>query len=288
MYNSIIQAECVTLKELNHLFIDLEYKKVLNKNLNLYRSRSYNQKNKKYLQYDEVKEALKLMDKSKLKYIYLVGKDPLTHSDFNQILRLSLTYAPVTIYSDGNCINDKKARFLKRVEDEGTNEIIFKIFINHYDEKINDERATRGSYRKAIHAINSLNKYGFNPILAILKSKEDNETELKEGFKELGKKFKFETEEINFCIIPQVKSNNTEEPTQPENTNYENIELDCKSSRLLTKNGVYTCPILANDYRGRSGANLKDFSKKCYLETAECRQCIAHATNIFTNNWITD
>ena len=63
MNNSIIQAQCVNLKELNHLFIDLEYTKTQNKNFNVYRSRSFNQKNKKYLQLDEIKDALKQVDK---------------------------------------------------------------------------------------------------------------------------------------------------------------------------------------------------------------------------------
>lgn len=285
MYNSIVQAECVNLGELNHLFIDLEYNKILNKNLNLYRSRSFNQKNKKYLQYDEVKDALKSMDRSNLKFIYLVGKDPLAHSDFNQILRLCLNYTSVTIYSDGNCINDKKARFLKRVEDEGTNEIIFKIFINHYDEKENDLRSSRGSFRKAIHAVCSLNKYGFNPILAIKKGKEDDEQDLLAGFKELGAKFKFETEDINLCIVPNIQKSSESDTIIQSEFDIENISLDCKSSRLLTKNGVYNCPILTNDYRGRSGSNLNDYSKKCYLETYECQQCIMHGKNIYTNSW---
>ena len=110
MNNSIIQAQCVNLKELNHLFIDLEYTKTQNKNFNVYRSRSFNQKNKKYLQLDEIKDALKQVDKSKLKYIYLTGKNSMTHPEFNHILRLCLTYCSVTIFSDGSCINDKKSR----------------------------------------------------------------------------------------------------------------------------------------------------------------------------------
>lgn len=285
MYNSIVQAECVNLEELNNLFIDLEYNKILNKNLNLYRSRSFNQKNKKYLQFDEVKESLKTMDRSHLRYIYLVGKDPLAHSDFNQILRLCLNFAAVTIYTDGNCINDKKARFLKRVEDEGSNEIVFKIFINHFEEKENDARSTRGSFRKAIHSIISLNKYGFNPILAITKKNEDNEAELIEGFKELGKKFRFETEDINLCIIPPIEKSGTSSCILPNNQDKQKLQTDCMNSRLFTKNGVYNCPVLANDYRGRSGANLKDFSRKCYLESYECQQCIMHGKNIYSNSW---
>lgn len=285
MYNSIVQAQCVNLEKFNHLFIDLEYNKIMNKNLNLYRSRSFNQKNKKYLQFDEVKESLKSMDRKDLKFIYLVGKDPLAHSDFNQILRLCLNYASVTIYSDGNCINDKKARFLKRVEDEGTNEIIFKIFLNHYDEKENDSRSSRGSFRKAVHAICSLTKYGFNPILTITKRKDDDKNELISGFQELGLKFKFETDDINLCIIPEIEKTSACDSSVNTPDVINELELDCRCGRLLTKNGVYNCPILTNDYRGRSGTNLNDFSKKCYLETYECQQCLNHGKNIYTNSW---
>ena len=285
MNNSIIQAECVNLGELNHLFIDLEYSKPQNKSFNVYRSRSFNQKNKKYLQIDEIKDALKQIDKTKLKYIYLTGKNSMSHPEFNHILRLCLSVSSVTIFSDGSCINDKKSRFLKRVEEEGTNEIVFKIEFRHYDEKTNDEIAGRGAFRKALHAVTSLNKYGFNPIL-VIKSNPENTEQLKDGFIELGKKFKFETEDINFCFIPDIKTlknmKNSEEINIAENKEY---DLDCMSSRLLTKSGVYNCPLLINDYRGRSGASLNDFSHKCYLETDECIHCKAFGKKIYTNSW---
>ena len=281
MYNSIVQAQCVTLRELNHLFLNLEYNKSVSKNISVYRSRSFNHKNKNYLQTDDIKEALKGLDRNVLKYIYITGKECISHPDFNSILRLCLQYTPVTIYSDGSNLNDKKARFLKRVEDEGTNEIIFKIFINHFDEKINDEKAGRGAFRKALHAVTSLNKYGFNPILVIKNSTNTEESELIDGFRELGKKFKFDTEDINLQLIPDLK---TEIPASVSTS--VDFEPDCMTGRLLTKNGVYTCPVLANDYRGRSGSNITNFSKKCYLETSECQHCRAFGKKLFTNNWV--
>ncbi len=284
MNNSIIQAQCVNLKELNHLFIDLEYVKDQTKNFNVYRSRSFNQKNKKYLQLEEIKDALSKADKSHLKYIYLLGKNSMSHPEFNHILRLCLSYCSVTIFSDGSCINDKKSRFLKRVEEEGSNEIIFKIMINHYDEKTNDEISGRGSFRKAIHAITSLNKYGFNPIL-VIKSAPSKIDDFKEGFSELGKKFRFETEDINFSFILQ------EDVEDNELSNKMHIpacdwDLDCMYSRLLTKSGVYNCAALINDYRARSGASLADFSDKCYLETEKCSQCKMFGQKMFCNSWV--
>lgn len=280
MYNSIIQAQCVCLNSLEHLFIDLEYVKEQNKNFSVYRSRSFNQKNKKYLQLDEIRAALVALDKKSLKYLYLVGNNAMFHPEFNHILRLCLNVSSVTIFSDGTCINDKKARFLKRVEEEGQNEIIFKIFLNHYDEKTNDSIAGRGSFRKAIHCITALNKYGFNPILVIKTN--ENKEDMKAGFIELGKKFKFETDDINFSFIP-------DEITFEQNGSVEAIssivDYDCMHSRILAKSGVYTCPMLLNDYRGRSGASLKDFSNKCYLETEKCSLCKVSGNSLYINNW---
>lgn len=284
MNNSIIQAQCVNLKELNHLFIDLEYVKDQTKSFNVYRSRSFNQKNKKYLQLDEIKDALSKVDKSHLKYIYLLGKNSMSHPEFNHILRLCLSYCSVTIFSDGSCINDKKSRFLKRVEEEGTNEIIFKVTINHYDENINDEIAGRGSFRKAVHAITSLNKYGFNPIL-VIKTEPSKIEDFKEGFAELGKKFRFETDDINFSFILQDKFEDVESFNKKQLPVCD-WNLDCMTSRLLSKSGIYNCAALINDYRARSGASLGDFSKKCYLETEKCSQCKMFGQRMFCNSWV--
>jgi len=282
MNNSILQAQCINMTELNHLFINLEYEKTQNKNIGVYRSRCYNQKHKKYLQLDEVKSALKAIDRTKLKYIYILGENAMLHPEFNQILRLCLLVKPVTIYTDGSCINDKKARFLKKVEDEGENEIVFKIFINHYDEKTNDQISGRGSYRKVIHSIVSLTKYGFNPILAIRCTQSDFEKQ-KENFCELGKKFTFETEDINFTLIPTT---NVLDETNIHATE-ETIEkqFDCMHSRVLCKSGIYNCPSLINDYRGRAGADISDYSSKCYLESECCNICNNCGKRIYVNDW---
>lgn len=280
--SSIIQAQCVTMQELNDLFIDLEYEKQQSKVSGVYRSRSFNQKNKKHLQLDEIKAALKLVDRTKIKYIYLMGENAMLHPEFNHILRLCLSLKPVTIYTDGGCINDKKARFLKRVEDEGNNELIFKIFINHYDEKTNDEIAGRGAFRKAIHSISALNKYGFNPILVIKTTIPKNE-ELINGFRDLGKKFGFETDEINLEFVPDTETINEYESEELPHNHI--AQLDCMTSRIVSKSGVYNCPLLLNDYRGRSGGAISDFSTKCYLETDKCSICKSFGKRIYANNW---
>jgi hypothetical protein len=57
-------------------------------------------------------------------------------------------------------------------------------------------------------------------------------------------------------------------------------KTDCMNGRILTKNGVYACPFLSNDYRGRMGLSFKDYSKSVTAETDFCATCSAN------NNWI--
>ena len=81
------------------------------------------------------------------------------HPDFNTILRLCLKFSNVTVLTNGTLINDKKARFLRKIDDESNFETIYRISLDHYNEQKNDEIRGRGSYRKALLAIQSRYKY---------------------------------------------------------------------------------------------------------------------------------
>ena len=62
-------------------------------------------------------------------------------------------------------------------------------------------------------------------------------------------------------------------------TNYDNF--DCVNGRILTANGIYTCPFLANDYRGRCGSSFNDYTKRSSLETSFCNTCAKSKSPMF-------
>ena len=212
MNKTIIKAPCINMKKMESLFIEMTAK-----NCNLQCKHCYidfkDKKVKDFIPIEKIKQALSQINKKKLKYIHLTGAEPMLHNDFNHILRLCLKYSSVIIHTNALNINDKKARFLRKVEEENNlgNEIVFMISIDHYIEKENDLLRGRGSYRKAIHAIQSLTKYGFNPILSIVNHYNIEETELKENFRKLCLNLNFETSDINFKIIPLMQKNKIEE-----------------------------------------------------------------------------
>lgn len=277
MKSSIYQSQVASLKSLNNLFIELTAKYCNSHCKHCYIDFPQYKKVDDFISIDLIKKALNDSMQEDIECIYLTGAEPMAHSDFNAILRLCLKRTNVCICTNGSYINEKKARFLKKVEDETNNEIIFQLSIDHYDEVKNDNIRYRGAFRQAVFAIKHLVKYGFNPIITITNYYNLPEDEIFDGFKKVFANTDFELELSNLNINPWHDKNAKFEGEVNGNWN----KLDCEYGRILTNNGVYTCPFLANDYRGRCGSSFQDYTKRSSLETSFCNTCIKAKKQLF-------
>lgn len=275
---NLFQAQTCQLKELNNLFIELTAKNCNQRCKHCYIDFPLSKNVKDFISIDLIKEALNDTKSENIECIYLTGAEPMTHPDFNSILRLCLKRTNVCICTNGSFINEKKARFLKRVEDESNFEIIFQLSIDHYNEVKSDDIRGRGTYRQVLHAVKSLIKYGFNPILCVTDFYNEGREKILEGFKPVCEKIGFDACESNFKINNFYNKNSKDEIEFQ--TGWES--LDCEHGRMLTAKGVYTCPFLANDHRGRSGADFKDYSRKNHLETDFCASCMKNKQHMFS------
>lgn len=274
---NIFSAPVVELAELKNLFIELTAKNCNQRCKHCYIDFPISKNVKDFIPVDKVKMALQDSVNQDLQCIYLTGAEPMTHPDFNSILRICLKRSNVCICTNASFINEKKARFLKKVEDESNNEIVFKLSIDHYNEIKNDDIRGRGTYRQTINAIKNLVKYDFNPILNIVNYYNEDKKVLISEFNNICKKIGFETTDFNFHITEYY---NKFKPIVEEIELNEG-DFDCKTGRILTDKGVYVCPFLANDHRGWMGSDFKSFSKKMYLETDYCLTCIKNNKKMF-------
>lgn len=275
--DTLFCAPTSTLSELNNLFIELTEKNCNQRCKHCYIDFPINKKIKDFIQIDKIKEALSQTKNEPLNCIYLTGAEPMTHPDFNSILRLCLTRTNVCICTNGSFINEKKARFLKKVENESEFSIIFQLPIDHYNEIQNDDIRSRGSYRQVIHAIKNLNKYDFYIVLNITNYYNEDKKSLISEFTKTLKNFDIEPTDINFKINEFFNKNSFTDEIKYSKT----TDFDCKNSRILTSKGVYSCPFLANDYRGRMGSDFTDYAKKIHLETPYCSTCIKNEKSMF-------
>lgn len=272
---AIYTKNMAELKELNHLFIEMTEKNCNQRCRECYIKFPVSKDIKDFISPDKIKEALIDTKKENLECIYLTGAEPMTHPDFNYILRMCLKRTNVCICTNGSFINEKKARFLKKVEDESDYEIFIKLPFAHYLEFENDNIRSRGAFRQVINAIKCMQRYNFSVIVNVCNyyklPKNIITDEFNKLFKEKG------IEETDFQITEFFNSADQEEIKEFD-------DLDCKSGRILTSKGVYSCPFLANDYRGRCGNSFKDFSKVTYLETPFCITCAKNKERMFSLN----
>lgn len=281
MKSSIYQSKIVEMRAFNNLFIEMTAKSCNQRCKHCYIDFPMYKKEVDFIDIDIIKQALNDTENEPIQCIYLTGAEPMTHPDFNAILRLCLKRCDVCICTNGSFISEKKARFLKKVENESENEIICKISLDHYEEIKNDEVRYRGAYRHAIFALKHLVKNDFYPIISFTNYYNLSEKEIYEGFQEIFKHNGIDVPIPNIQVSPWYDKSQKAEDLIIDN----NGVWDCSMGRILTQNGVYTCPFLSNDYRGRCGSDFLDYSKKCALETNFCATCSKSDNPVFAINF---
>ncbi len=274
---SICTAPVYKLDKLNNLFIELTAKNCNQRCSSCYIDFPISKKTKDFLAIDKIKKALEDIQESDLHCIYFTGGEPMTHPDFNAILRLCLKRCNVCICTNSSFLNEKKIRFLKKVEDENGentthNQIFFRLSLAHFDEQESDKVKYRGHFRQTISALKILSRYNFTSVLSIQNFYQLSYMVLQENFAKLFLQNEITNTDLQINVsYPVNEKNDSVYPAQ---------KTDCMYGRILTQNGVYSCPFLSNDYRGRMGATFKDYSKSVTAETDFCTACSVN------NNWM--
>lgn len=272
---SIYTAPVYKLKELNNIFIELTAKNCNQRCKNCYIDLPISLKIvKDFISIERIKEAIEDTKYENLHCIYLTGAEPMTHPDFNAILRLCLKRCNVCICTNGSFLNEKKIRFLKKVEDEGNNQIFFKLSLTHFEELESDKIKYRGNFRQTIFALKTLSKYHFSSVLTIQNHYNLDKNLITENFNKI-----FKDQEIYNTDLQIINSHPN---FDDENLAKPSHKTDCMYGRTLGVNGVYTCPFLSNDYRGRVGSSFKSFSESVTAETDFCATCSKNNDFIFT------
>ena len=278
----------IEIEELKNLFFVLCQKSCNLKCKHCYIDNVGENKNSKdgndFLDIEKIKTSLATIKKESLNSIYLTGGEPLMHPEFNKILRMCLKVTNVTVMSNGVMINDKKARFLRKIDDESEFETIYRISLDSTDEIQNDFLRGRGSFRKALCAVFALLKYEFNPIISVVNYWNKPNEQIKDEFKKFFSKNGFDLEDINLKIIPYFKKENNEDFEIKENFNKK--LLDCATSRVLSQTGVYCCLMLCGDYRAKLGTSLEDYSNTTYLDCSQCAICTSSEQKAMVNDWM--
>jgi len=284
------KAPCAKLEKLETLWLQLSNVACNIKCKHCYLDCHQDIRKRNFLTLDKISDALNSNLKS-LQKINLTGGEPFLHPKLVDILKLSLKKANVRIYSNGTLLTEKKIKLIKEIEDNSPHHLSLRLSLDHFTEGRNDEYRARGVFKKVLNALKFAQKYNIATDLICVNLKNEDENILKEGFLSLFEKHKLNLSKDDVKIVPMLKmghyakyyylSNAENHVTFQDIEDFNQDHLDCKNSRVLTINGIYSCPALVNDPRGKLGENLSSFAQNVYLETQTCYDCIKRNDKLF-------
>lgn len=217
-----------------------------------------------------------------VKEYYFTGGEPFMNRDLLDILADTLGLGPASVLSNGILISPKVAHRLRELADHSIYSLELRISLDGFTEFTNDVIRGEGSFRKALTGVKNLVEEGFLPIITCMQSWEDGENEtVLEGFKDMLRGIGYTRPRLK--IIPPLRLGRealryrgyTEgEFITPEMMNgYDDRQLLCTTSRIVTDRGIYVCPILVEKPDAKLGDTLAESFVPYALRHQACYSC---------------
>ena len=217
-----------------------------------------------------------------VKDYYITGGEVFMNPEIFEILATILEYGPLDVLTNGTLITSEKAARLKEIQNNSSHKLQFRVSMESFDEKLNDRTRGENSFSKATEGITNLNSFGFSPILTVTRNwDEAKDKEMEESFKNFLESLKIPDPRIKILpefLLGQLAVNTRnyfdhEHVTEKCFENYDITNLQCSTSRMATKTGVYVCPILVDNDKARMGDTIEETLRPFPLAHSACYTC---------------
>lgn len=215
---------------------------------------------------------------------YFTGGEPFLNREMIEILSDALEVGPCTVLTNGMLISEETARKLSEIQKAFRHTLTFRVSLDGATAGENDKIRGKGVFAKATQGIRNLRTFGFEPIITACQTDEKiNPDEFKKGFEELARSLG--QSEPRLKILPPLLLGALEKMARPYGENervtdtcftsflWENLQ--CSTSRMVTAEGVYVCPILIDEPTALMGQTLKETLRPFPLAYSACYTCRA-------------
>jgi sulfatase maturation enzyme AslB (radical SAM superfamily) len=240
-----------------------------------------------FLDLDTVRRVLDESVALGVKEYYFTGGEPFLNRDMTAILELTLRYGPATVLTNGTVFKDEWLDRLARAEAESPFSLEFRVSIDGFTAETNDPVRGDGTFDRALRGVRQLVAHGFLPIITVARTDENSDdADLFRGFVDLLR--------ANGCDRPRIKilpalrigaeaerrrGYRADERVSPEMLDgFDQGQLLCNHSRIVTDRGVFVCPILIEAPDARMGSTLAESLGDYPLRHHACYTCYQYGT----------
>ena len=218
-----------------------------------------------------------------VKEFYFTGGEPFLHPEIADILQEALKYGQTTVLSNGTLITEGLSQTLAQVSRISKHKLEFRVSLESFVEKENDQIRGKGVFKKAVKGIQSLVHAGFSPIITVADRSKYGKfhKEMIEGFEST--ESSLDIPQLRIKKLPLIllgrcakligHYQENERVTVRCFDNYSMDNLQCTTSRIVTSKGVFVCPILISAPNAWMGWTLRESIGPYTMESPACYTC---------------
>lgn len=222
-----------------------------------------------------------------VKEYYFTGGEPFLNPDMTAILELTLQHGPATVLTNGTVFKDDWLQRLAKAENESLYSLEFRVSLDGFTAEENDAVRGEGTYERALRGVRQLVEHQFMPIITVTRTADDqNEVQLFEGFVQMLKANGYARPRIKMLPTLRIgaeqkrqRGYHDEERVTPDMMEeFDESNLICHHSRIVTDRGVYVCPILIEAPDANMGQSLSESMSAYPLRHHACYTCYQYGS----------
>jgi MoaA/NifB/PqqE/SkfB family radical SAM enzyme len=226
-----------------------------------------------------------------VKEYYFTGGEPFLNPEMEAILERTLELGPATVLTNGLLLDPVRCERLAALSESSDYSLDFRVSMDGYDAAANDPIRGEGTFERILGGIRNLYAAGINPVITVTEVHDQNAS--REGrlrFFELLTELGIDKPRLKilplFRMGAEAERGGAYESWQqlrsgdaPEG-GWEHLQ--CSGCRMVTDQGVWVCPILVNEPRGKMGERLADCLEPFELDHPACWTCHVYGVSCRT------
>lgn len=240
-----------------------------------------------------VATALDDAERLGVREIYFTGGEPMLHPEFFALAARTLERFPLTVLTNGMLFGPDEAARARRLFDESRWSFDLRVSLDGMTAAENDPVRGGGTFDATVAGLRALAAAGVSPTITVVEH-----TANMAAADARARFLAFTRDELGLRqprvkFLPLLRIGREERRTH----GYADGDLDClrgplldgiedalvcATSRLVTADGVMTCPILLDAPGARLGATLSEARRSIRLRWSACRTCVAEGLSCNT------
>ncbi len=217
-----------------------------------------------------------------VKEYYFTGGEPFLNPDMVAILERTLEYGPATVLTNATVFKEEWLARVEQADAASRYSLEFRVSLDGFTPEENDPIRGDGVFGRTMRGVRQLLAHGFLPIITVTRTRDNqDEYQMVEGFLSMLRGQGYERPRLK--LLPTLRLGAEqgrqrgylaeERVTPAMMEGFDQGQLICHHSRIVTDRGVFVCPILIEAPDGRLGTTLAESLTPFALSEQACYTC---------------